>query len=516
MDKKMSDFTGMYNLSQTLKFELKPIGPTSENLEKSGLLEQDFKRADDYPAVKSFLDEQHKKFLAKVFSDIKALDWTALAEELEKFQNDHSRRKELEKAQDKVRKDLVNIIKKDAFYKTLTESTPSKLFKHIMNNEPDVIAEVKTFERFACYFKGYQENRKNIYSEKKQQTDASYRAVNDNFTKFYAVTRIFSECIAVHSDLMIDILSRTEKMRNGEELAKLLTVDNYNRYLSQKGIEFINALIAEMNYAINQYRQQHKEISSKDLPFLPTLFKQILSDREGAFTVPVFANDRELCSALKNYIALSETVEIHSEKVDLFSSLQRLFFTINNESDLFVTEAGLSNISSALTGSWSSFNEAAAEYSEKNFKRKSDRKNYLKKAVFSFEEIGKWQVCRTQEDGKQVPVQLAEYWHSEKVADLFKQEKELRGIVSAIAEKETEIPLRERKDDIATIKSYLDTVQELLHTLKPLCVGAEYGGDLDLQGIITEHFNALETVDGVNPVSRAISFNFTIFALSSS
>ena len=57
----MADFTGMYKLSQTLKFELKPIGATAENLEKSGLLDQDFKRAEDYPAVKKWLQSFGKK-----------------------------------------------------------------------------------------------------------------------------------------------------------------------------------------------------------------------------------------------------------------------------------------------------------------------------------------------------------------------------------------------------------------------------------------------------------------------
>ena len=56
----MSDFTGMYKLFKTLKFELRSIGPTAENLEKSGLLELDFKRANDYPAVKIFFDEKKK------------------------------------------------------------------------------------------------------------------------------------------------------------------------------------------------------------------------------------------------------------------------------------------------------------------------------------------------------------------------------------------------------------------------------------------------------------------------
>ena len=34
MSKKMSVFAGLYKIAQTLKFELKPVGPTAENLEK--------------------------------------------------------------------------------------------------------------------------------------------------------------------------------------------------------------------------------------------------------------------------------------------------------------------------------------------------------------------------------------------------------------------------------------------------------------------------------------------------
>lgn len=50
---KMTDFTKLYQLSHTLKFELRPIGKTSENLQNSGLLEEDFKRSQDYVEVKS-------------------------------------------------------------------------------------------------------------------------------------------------------------------------------------------------------------------------------------------------------------------------------------------------------------------------------------------------------------------------------------------------------------------------------------------------------------------------------
>ena len=37
----LSGFTNLYQLSKTLRFELKPIGKTLEHIESNGLLEQD-------------------------------------------------------------------------------------------------------------------------------------------------------------------------------------------------------------------------------------------------------------------------------------------------------------------------------------------------------------------------------------------------------------------------------------------------------------------------------------------
>ena len=47
MASRLTDFTGKYKLSQTLKFELRPVGATEQRLEESKLLEQDFKRNED-------------------------------------------------------------------------------------------------------------------------------------------------------------------------------------------------------------------------------------------------------------------------------------------------------------------------------------------------------------------------------------------------------------------------------------------------------------------------------------
>ena len=49
-------FTGLYSLSKTLRFELIPIGKTLENIEKKGIIVQDEKRACEYEKVKGIID----------------------------------------------------------------------------------------------------------------------------------------------------------------------------------------------------------------------------------------------------------------------------------------------------------------------------------------------------------------------------------------------------------------------------------------------------------------------------
>ena len=59
----MKQFTNLYPISKTLRFELQPIGKTKENIEKNGILARDEKRAEDYQRVKNFIDDYHKQFI---------------------------------------------------------------------------------------------------------------------------------------------------------------------------------------------------------------------------------------------------------------------------------------------------------------------------------------------------------------------------------------------------------------------------------------------------------------------
>lgn len=48
-----NDFTGIYQVSKTLRFEAKPVGATLHNLIANGLLEHDEHRAESYVRVKN-------------------------------------------------------------------------------------------------------------------------------------------------------------------------------------------------------------------------------------------------------------------------------------------------------------------------------------------------------------------------------------------------------------------------------------------------------------------------------
>ena len=484
----------MYQVSETLTFELKPVGKTSENIQKSGLLQQDFKRAEDYPEVKKFLDEQHKLFLQKVLSGITDINWTPLAEQITEFQKNKDLKADLEKSQAVYRKKIADQFTSDDFYSILVkESTPSKLFKQLLENPSGVSEKIQTFARFACYFKGYQENRKNIYSPEAQQTSAANRAVNENFSKFFNAVNIFADIQNKYPDLVTDMEARTGSIRNGKELTELFNTDSYNQFLPQSGIDFINAVIGEINYAINQYRQQHKEIKSRNLPFMPLLYKQILSDREQSFVIESFQNDKELCSALQKYSQSNQELEIFGEHAALFSSLCRILKSINADSDLYIDAKSLDRISVKTTGSWNTLQEAMSDFARKNYKTKKEQEKYCKQAVFHLNEIQAWDISVSNEDGEKQKIDITDFWKGEHASKLFSGEKELLPSFEEIVKAEHK-NLREDKEKVHILKEYLDTVQEILHLLKPLCVGEEYGGDLNLLGILKIYYSQLEKV----------------------
>lgn len=56
-------FTGLYELSKTLRFELKPILETFNNLEKDWVIQKDKEVEENYNKIKDFFDSLHREFV---------------------------------------------------------------------------------------------------------------------------------------------------------------------------------------------------------------------------------------------------------------------------------------------------------------------------------------------------------------------------------------------------------------------------------------------------------------------
>ena len=189
--KSLKQFIGIYPVSKTLRFELRPVGRTVEWIEKNKVLESDEQKAEDYPIVKSLIDDYHKVCIRESLKRVH-LDWNPLRQALEEYQGSKSDESMavLEKEQANMRKQIANAIKDFHHYRELTAPTPQKLIDNVFPGIYDNEA-IRSFNRFAMYFKGFQENRNNIYSPEAISTGVPYRLVHDNFPKFLADIEVF-------------------------------------------------------------------------------------------------------------------------------------------------------------------------------------------------------------------------------------------------------------------------------------------------------------------------------------
>ncbi|MBK7097278.1 MAG: hypothetical protein IPH58_01560 [Sphingobacteriales bacterium] len=72
MTSNLTSFTNRYQLSKTLRFELKPVGKTLEHIQAKGLLSEDEKRAESYKKMKKTIDGFHKHFIELAMSTVKS------------------------------------------------------------------------------------------------------------------------------------------------------------------------------------------------------------------------------------------------------------------------------------------------------------------------------------------------------------------------------------------------------------------------------------------------------------
>ena len=251
--KSIEELTGLYSLSKTLRFELKPIGKTLEQIERKGLLTQDEQRSEEYERMKIIIDDYHKRFIAMCLRNCKLKvenidnqndSLEEYASLLSKSKRDASDEDVLEKIKENLRKQIVKAFKNGNTYGDLFKKELVK--KHL----PDFVTDaedkqiVQNFNNFTTYFTGFHENRKNMYSDEAKSTAIAYRLIHENFPRFYDNHRSFVKIAESEvSSHFSDIESAFSLYLNVEHIAEMFQLNYFSDTLTQEQIEVYNNII---------------------------------------------------------------------------------------------------------------------------------------------------------------------------------------------------------------------------------------------------------------------------------
>ncbi len=366
-----SKYTNLYEVQKTLKFELRPIGRSMENIEKYNFFEKDRILADNYPVVKSLIDRYHRKFINSALEKYHD-DWTELDEAIDnnrnsKPENRDKNRKELDRIKKEYRKRIRSCFKADDRFDKIRSK---KIFGLIKNEMWDSLSEeekssFEVFEDFGTYFNDLHKNRENIYSEEPKASAISFRIVDQNYLKFHLNCFKFKKLVNDHPDILVEI----EKELG--DVTQYFEIDKFNSLLNQTGIDHYNEFLGGvavserehkkgLNQILNEYHQKNPET---DKVILQKLFKLILSEQGTSSFVPdFFESDSEVLESVAGFIQeLSQSNTLHDISV-LFNSLAVRDFDFEK---IYVSSASLSSISQSVYDRWDPLESVLRSYYEK-------------------------------------------------------------------------------------------------------------------------------------------------------
>jgi len=501
-----NEFTNLYSLSKTLRFELQPIGKTKENIEKNGILSRDEKRAEDYQMVKGIIDEYHKQFITdRLWSFKLPLESEGRNDSLEEYHTlyEMSKRDERQEAAfTEVKDNLRGIIAK-----RLTEkgSAYERIFKKELIRE-DLIDFLKNEEKkelvrqfadFTTYFTGFHENRKNMYSAEEKSTAIAYRLIHQNLPKFMENMKAFAKIAETSvSEHFADIYEGWKEYLNVRSLEEIFRLDYFSETLTQPHIEVYNYIIGKkvledgteikgINEYVNLYNQKHKD----KIPLLVPLYKQILSDREKlSWLAEEFDSDEKLL------VAINETYnQLYNFLMGMENESLRSLLTHIKDFDLnhinITNDLSLTDISHQLFGRYDVFTSGIKDKLREKTRRKKgesdedfeDRVSKIFKTHKSFSIAYLNKLPQPDmEDGKRRRVE--EYFmelgavntETTQKENLFAQiENAYEDAKAVLQMKDTGDTLSQNKSAVAKIKNLLDVIKDLQHFIKPLLGSGE-------------------------------------------
>ena len=506
--KNLNQFVGVYPVQKTLRFRLEPIGKTLEWIKQGGIIEEDEQKSQDYPIVKRLIDEYHKVCIKEALKreafGEKPIDWEPLYNALEAFRKTKSdeAKATLEKEQATARKLIGKALTAFVHFGELTAATPKDLIKSIL---PDFQYDkaLDSFNGFATYFQGFQENRKNIYSTEAISTGVPYRLVHDNFPKFITNIEIYETIKGNCPEVIEEATKELLPFLEGVALDDVFSIDFYNSLLTQDGIDFFNRIIGGVseegkqkyrgiNEFSNLYRQQHPDFSGKKkaVTMIP-LFKQILSDRETLSFVPQeITDDKMLIKTIEDFNAHLSCFEINGQSINIIEELVNLIKQIVtfDANGLYIAEKHLTDVSQKVYGNWGVIGERLHEQAVLQFGDETKAKNkkkidaYISKDAFSLYEL--------KLDRK---VLLSSYFKGidQSIYTIDGYWRKVEEWNHAGTEKSRFLNNQEGTE---IVKQYLDSIMDVLHQCSIFNVSGDYEVDTNFYNEYTPLYTELEGI----------------------
>ena len=510
---KIEELTGLYQLSKTLRFELKPVGKTLEHIEQKGLLTQDELRADEYKSVKNVIDRYHKKFISMCLSNFKFSDGS-LEEYVSLAENSNRDEDAFEGTKTGLRKQIVEAFENGGSFTDLfKEELIQKHLPEFVDDEQEK-KMVENFSKFTTYFSGFHENRKNMYSDKAKSTSIAYRLIHENLPMFLdnikSFQKIASSDVKQHFD---EILSSFSEFLNVDCLEEMFKLDYFNETLTQERISVYNYVIGGrtledgtkvqgINEFVNLYNQQHKD---SRLPLLKPLYKMILSDRVALSWLPEeFSSDEQMVEAINETHNSLQPILTGEDESSLRNLLKHID-SYNLEHIFIANDPSLTDIAQRLFGQYDTYTSAIKQELRNSLRPTpkerrepelfDERINKLYKSAKSFSIAYLNSHTDAEHSIQNYFKQLGAYDHDgEQHLDLFTQ-IEMAHVAAKDLLSGKHGNIGQSDAETALVKNLLDAYKDLQHFIKPLLgSGDEADKDNEFDAKIREAWNALDIV----------------------
>ncbi len=391
MSKAFSQFTNQYGLSKTLRFELKPIGKTLENMRENLQYDKDMQTflkdqniEDAYQTLKPVLDKLHEDFITQSleYGEAKQIDFSEYFEKYKKQEDDKGEKGLREKigktyeAGEKYFKEEYSSL--DLKWKKGSSEAKGAVILECQDileiirknyfDDEKIQNTLEKFKGFFTYLGGFNQNRANYYKTEGKASQIATRIIDENLPKFCDNAIQFDAIIKKKKDGTIEKTERSEEYKNAYKYLKnenkitqikdaesgkmiealeiteeIFDISYFSQCLSQKEIEEYNRKIGHYNSLINLYNQAKRaeenelpknQKTFKDLPKFKTLYKQIGCGKKKALFFALTYDTK--VEAVENKEKIAEPFSVE-EVLELAKKAGEKYFKQGNEEGVVKT-----------------------------------------------------------------------------------------------------------------------------------------------------------------------------------